>query len=227
MCWQQVTVVVTSCDPVENGCGIPYRGLHNSLQFSFSKIFVCSCLLCLVWQLPPATFWLCFGFVDLLWCSIMHPTRHDLVILLLQGFKSPISALFNFYAGGSSEKLMLRSIVCQSNGIFQYLHCWKCFPGEVSHRTFYPLTNNPFFSTNYHSAVTGTSHPFFANSLFQDSEVGKPQQAVQCLMVDICWDQDFLDYFWLPSRPGFSTESTRKWMLCRCYDLSTGSWNIG
>ena len=24
------------------------RGLHNSLQFSFSKMFVCSCLLCLV-----------------------------------------------------------------------------------------------------------------------------------------------------------------------------------
>ena len=27
---------------------LAYRRLHNSLQFSFSKMFVCSCLLCLV-----------------------------------------------------------------------------------------------------------------------------------------------------------------------------------
>jgi hypothetical protein len=104
--------------------------------------------------------WCLSTFVDLLWWSIMHPTCRDLVIWLLEGSENPISALFNFYAGKTSEKLVLPTIVCQIDGILQHLHCWKCFPREGSHRTFYPLTNNPFFSTNYHSAVTGIFHLF-------------------------------------------------------------------
>src|SRR5882757_2088875 len=106
----------------------------------------------------------------------MDPTRRDPVIQLLEGSESPISALFNFYAGKTSEKLMLPPKI---DRILQHLHCWKCFPREGSHRTFYLLTNNPFFHTNYHSVVTGIFHSFSANSLYQDSEVGKPQRAVQ------------------------------------------------
>src|SRR6202044_1298637 len=57
----------------------------------------------------------------------MHPTRRDLMIRLLEGSENPISALFNFYAGKTSEKLVLPTIVCQIDGILQHLHCWKCF----------------------------------------------------------------------------------------------------
>jgi len=72
-------------------------------------MFVCSCLLCLVWQLPP---WHFSTLLRLCWPVLMlhHGSDSswpsDPVILLLEGSESPISALFNFYAGKTSEKLM-------------------------------------------------------------------------------------------------------------------------
>ena len=167
--------------------------------------------------------WRLSTFVDLLWWSIMHPTRRDLMIRLLEGSENPISALFNFYAGKTSEKLVLPTIVCQIDGILQHLHCWKCFPREGSHRTFYPLTNNPFFSTNYHSAVTGIFHLFSANSLYQDSEVGKPQRAVQNVWG---WIYVKTRIFWVISDFHRSLDSRLSWLGSECCDLSTGSWNI-
>jgi hypothetical protein len=45
LCQQQVTVTITSCDPVENGCGIPYVSpninlyYYSLIVYKFSFIF--------------------------------------------------------------------------------------------------------------------------------------------------------------------------------------------
>ena len=119
------------------------------------------------------------------------------------------------------RKLSKHSCCCQKfvgNGILQRLRRWKCFAGEDSHRTSCPLTNNPSFSTNYHSAVTRIFYSFFANSLYQDSKVRKPQWTVRKVWG---WMSAKTKIFWIVSdfRRGLDSRLSQK-LRSECRDPS-------